>query len=88
VIPLHHIFGSDEQSARSTPIQSRTPAAYVAVSEADADKAGLDGSAKLTIDGLTLTLPVRRSALPAGVVGLPQGLVPFFNAGPAKLEKA
>ena len=86
LVPLHHIFGSDEQSARSAPIQARTPAAYVAVSAADAERLG--ANARITVAGQSFTLPVKRSALPAGVVGLPQGLVSFFNAGTAKLEKA
>lgn len=88
LVPLQHIFGSEEQSARCAPIQSRTPSAYVAVSDADAARAGLNGSARVTVDGQTLTLPVKRCDLPAGVVGLPQGLVPFFQGSRVKLEKA
>jgi NADH-quinone oxidoreductase subunit G len=82
-LPLHHIFGSEEQSARCAPIQARTPQAYIALNAADADSAGLGNAARVTLGGQTLTLPVRRSALPAGVAGLPQGLLPFFEAGTA-----
>jgi NADH-quinone oxidoreductase subunit G len=82
-LPLHHIFGSEEQSARCAPIQARTPSAYIALNAADADKAGLGNAARVTLGGQTLTLPVRRSALPAGIAGLPQGLLPYFEAGTA-----
>jgi NADH-quinone oxidoreductase subunit G len=81
VLPLHHIFGGDEQSARCAPIQARTPAAYVAVNVVDAERLGLNGRAQVVVDGETLSLPVLRSSVPAGTIGLPGGLagMPFLG---------
>jgi len=84
VVPLHHIFGSEEQSARSEVIRGRSPAAYVALSRADAERLGVSTSAKVSVDGTSATLPVRISdVLAAGSVGLPVGLpgVPFAVPG-------
>ena len=86
VLPMHQLFGSDELSVRCEPIQKRMGAAYVAVSEADAKAAGLNGTATVHVDGQTLTLPVKRGALPQGVIGLPVGLTPVLR-GTAKLGK-
>jgi NADH-quinone oxidoreductase subunit G len=73
VVPMHHIFGSEEQSARSAPIQKRMPAAYVAVNPEDAERLGLNGRASVSVGGATLSLEVRRSSLPPGTIGLPVG---------------
>lgn len=84
VVPLHHIFGSEEQSARSDVIRGRSPAAYVALSRADAERLGVNASATISVDGSSATLPVRISeVLAAGSVGLPMGLpgVPFAVPG-------
>jgi NADH-quinone oxidoreductase subunit G len=90
LVPLHHIFGSEEQSARCKPIAERTPAAYVAVNEEDAKRLGLNGKASVEIDGQKLTLPVKRTALASGVIGLPEGLsgVPFLSQPSGSLSKA
>ncbi|HWV14230.1 MAG TPA: NADH-quinone oxidoreductase subunit NuoG [Cellvibrio sp.] len=72
--PLYHIFGSDEQSARSEVVATRVPAAYVAVSAQDAKNLGLmEGqAAEVTIGEAYFALPVKVSAeLAAGVVGVP-----------------
>lgn len=84
VVPLHHIFGSEEQSARSEVILGRAPKAYVALSAADAQRLGLTVTARVTLAGASATLPVRISdSLRAGCVGLPAGLagVPFAAPG-------
>ncbi len=99
VLPLAHIFGSEELSARSSPLASLIPTAYLALNPADADALGAhEGSAhentalELTLLGRAVVrLPVRRRAdLPRGTVGLPLGVpgMPWFPAGAiAKLDK-
>ncbi len=65
------------------PIQKRGEPAFVAVNEADAAKAGLSSVAEVTIDGHSIQLPVKRTQVEAGTIGLPQGLegIPFLAAG-------
>src|SRR3990167_1969951 len=52
VVPLYHLFGSDETSALAAPIQERIVPAYVALAKAEADKLGVN-------DGALLSLQVR-----------------------------
>ena len=84
VVALHHIFGSDEQSARADVIRGRTPAAYVALNREDAARLGLQDRVRLNVGDSSTSLPLRISdALQPGLVGLPQGLagVPFAVPG-------
>ncbi|CEA05149.1 NADH dehydrogenase subunit G [Pseudomonas saudimassiliensis] len=77
VVPLYHLFGSEENSSRAEPIQQRMPHPYVALAEAEAERLGVVDGAMLTLTlaGQTLQLPVRISTdLALGVVGLPAGL--------------
>lgn len=72
--PLYHLYGSDEQSARSEVVATRVPAAYVAVSAADAKHLSLSEGQKVDViaDGAVFAAPVKISAdLAAGVVGVP-----------------
>ena len=89
VVPLAHIFGSDELSARAAPLASLMPAAYLALNPADADALGSGGlgenaTLEVTLTGAVVRLPVQRRAdLPRGIVGLPIGIpgMPWFAAG-------
>jgi NADH-quinone oxidoreductase subunit G len=86
VVPLTHIFGSDELSALAAPMASRIPAAYLALNPADADGLGAveNDSLDVTLAGNTVRLPLRRRPdLPLGTVGLPVGVprMPWFAAG-------
>lgn len=77
LLPLHHIFGSEELSARSGPVAERIPQPYVALHPEDAARLDLaDGAeAALTMDGRQYRLPVRRDeSLVAGAAGIPVGL--------------
>ncbi|NLG96005.1 MAG: NADH-quinone oxidoreductase subunit NuoG [Chloroflexi bacterium] len=79
VVPLYHVFGSEELSVYTPGIASLTPTPYLAINPEDA--AALRGGAipagqpeivTLTVGGATYNLPVSlRSDLPPGVVGLP-----------------
>ena len=79
IVPLYHIYGSDELSALSPPVAERAPAMlYVAVNAEDGEalQAMRDGdSVELTLNDQVLRLPIRlRPDLPKGTVGLPVGL--------------
>jgi len=77
VVPVHHLFGSEETSALAAPVQERTPPPYAALARAEAERLGLaEGSLLgLRIDGLELRLPLRLDdTLAAGLLALPAGL--------------
>jgi NADH-quinone oxidoreductase subunit G len=85
-LPLAHIFGSEELSARAAPLASLIPAAYVALHPADADllEANENSTLEVSLRGETVFLPLRhRSDLPRGTVGLAVGVPgsPWFASG-------
>ena len=87
-LPLAHIFGSEELSARAAPLAGLIPSAYVALHPADADALEADENSTLEVclSGESVVLPVRRrSDLPRGTVGLAAGVPgsPWFAAGAA-----
>lgn len=72
--PLYHLYGSDEQSARSEVVETRVPKAYVSVSVKDAQAQGLvEGqTAQVVVGSDAFTAPVKISAsLAEGVIGIP-----------------
>ena len=74
VLPIYHIFGSEELSAQSPAIAARTPQPYLALNPDDAAKLGLVEGETAVLDQ-TLSLPVKLlHSLPKGTVGLPIGL--------------
>ncbi|TRO45001.1 NADH-quinone oxidoreductase subunit NuoG [Pseudomonas sp. ALS1279] len=86
VAPLHHLFGSEENSARAKPIQERMPEPYVALAREEATRLGVNDGALLAlrINGQALRLPLQvRDDLAVGLVGLPVGLpgIPATVAG-------
>ncbi|MGA4321274.1 NADH-quinone oxidoreductase subunit NuoG [Ectopseudomonas hydrolytica] len=77
VAPLHHLFGSEENSARAEPIQQRMPEPYVALAREEAARLGVNDGALLAlrVNGRALRLPLKvRDDLAVGLVGLPVGL--------------
>jgi NADH-quinone oxidoreductase subunit G len=91
LLPLRHIFGSEEMSQRAEVIAGRAPKSYVALNAADAARLGLNDSVKVEAGGESWVLPVLRSeSLAAGLVGLPVGLpgIPFVPAGAVVSVKA
>lgn len=77
VVPLHHIFGSEELSALAPAIAERSTKPYIGFNEEEAIARGRkEGDlVDLTIDGQLYTLPVKIiSSLPKGVAGMPVGL--------------
>ncbi|WP_106476565.1 NADH-quinone oxidoreductase subunit NuoG [Phytohalomonas tamaricis] len=77
VVPLYHLFGSDEMSARAEPIRERMSATYVALSREDAQALGVEAGSSLqvSINDKMLELPLKVSAaMPRGTLGVPVGL--------------
>ena len=86
VVPMHHLFGSEENSSRAAPVQERIQPAYVALAKAEAERLGVNDGAliSLTVAGQALRLPVKVSEdLALGLVGLPVGFagIPAAIAG-------
>lgn len=79
VIPVWHIFGSEELSALSSGIAELAIKPFVALNAEDAERLQLkEGDpVSLTMDGLAEPLPVKVVAgLPRGVAALPAGITP------------
>lgn len=83
-VPLHHIYGSEELSARGEAVSQRVPRSYVMINHADAAKLGLkeNQETEFEIEKQKYRLPVLISqTLPEGMAGLPYGLpgLPFVE---------
>lgn len=77
ILPLHHIFGSEELSMRSSAVAQRAPRAYLALNEQDAAELGVAvaDQAEVALGSVSLRLPVQsRADLPRGIAGLPVGI--------------
>lgn len=77
IVPLYHIYGSEELSSRAVPVQKLIPEAYLAINALDANRLGLaDGmKASVKVGAELAELSVRVSAtLPVGVIGVPVGV--------------
>jgi len=94
MLPLYHIFGSDELSALSPGVAELTPKCYIALNPDDASKLNLlkESRAEVTISGEKITLPVKiRIDLPEGTAGIAAGLPdsPFIGSHSwIKIERA
>lgn len=82
MVPLYHIFGSEELSIISPGIAQRVPDPYVALNSTDAGELELrEGDLfRFTLGGQNYQLPVKlNDALTRGTAGLPKGLpgVPY-----------
>ena len=77
VLPLYHIFGSEELSALSPAVETRVPAPYIALNINDASKAGISKGESVTIqyNNQQLQFPVNlKTGIAEGIIGLPKGL--------------
>ena len=77
ILPVYHIFGSEELSGRSLAIRERAPKPYLAMGEEEAGKLLVDDgtTVEVTIHERKYKLPVQiRKGMPAGTAGLPVGL--------------
>ena len=77
VVPIYHIFGSEELSVHSPGIAGLCPAPYMALNPIDGrtDRSRDEQTMGISIAGREMRLPVRLDeSLPPGVAGLPAGL--------------
>ncbi|MCL5024061.1 MAG: NADH-quinone oxidoreductase subunit NuoG [Nitrospirae bacterium] len=77
IVPLYHIFGSEELSVLSPGIAGMAPHPYLALNPFDAEGLGMNAGdeGEVVISGNTYRLPITLMAsLPQGVAGLPSGL--------------
>ncbi|MDR0780601.1 MAG: molybdopterin-dependent oxidoreductase, partial [Pseudomonadales bacterium] len=89
VVPLYHLFGSEELTARSEAIQAKATSAYVALNPADAQHLFLGATDGVQVQNLQLqnngsSVPVLlRDSIAPGSVGISVGLkgLNFQNLG-------
>jgi len=78
VIPIEHIFGSEELSLQAPAIAKLAPEPYLALNAADAASlhmAGQTGEVEIELGGAKRRLPLKvLPHLPAGIAGIPAGL--------------
>lgn len=84
LVALHHIYGSEELSARAKAVSKRVPEHYVMVSTHDASELNLSPGAMLRfeVNRQIYQLPVTVSeSIPKGMAGMPYGLpgLPFID---------
>lgn len=78
IVPLYHLFGSDEMTAKAEPIKERIAKPYIALNNEDAVVLDLkqDDLIKLTINHKEMAVSVCLNAgLAKGAIGLPVGIV-------------
>ncbi|MGA8183824.1 MAG: molybdopterin-dependent oxidoreductase, partial [Terriglobia bacterium] len=84
LVPLYHVFGSEELSGQSPAVAQLAPKPYVALSAADAERLQVQEGAQVEVNlaGTAQKLPVVvQPDLPKGIAGIPAGLVPVEGAG-------
>jgi NADH-quinone oxidoreductase subunit G len=77
LVPLYHIFGSEELSRLGPGVGSLSPKPYVLMNENEATERGFTAGRDLRLEhqGRTFVLPLRTSAgLARGLAGVPAGL--------------
>lgn len=77
VVPLYHIYGSDELSAQSPAVKERIPESYIALNDQDAQNAGITEGTfiQIELNKKPQRVPVfLNKGIPQGVAGLPCGL--------------
>jgi NADH-quinone oxidoreductase subunit G len=97
LIPIFHIFGSEELSRLARAISQLVPRPYVALNPADAALIGANAGEEIKVTTARSSFDLEvlmRPDLPRGVAGLPAGLLPsqtgasspFARLMPAKIE--
>lgn len=80
IVPLYHVFGSEELSIHSPGVRQLSPSPYFALNEQDAKRLGVadQSTVEFVIGAVAYHASVRiRPDLPLGVVGIPAGIDPF-----------
>jgi NADH-quinone oxidoreductase subunit G len=83
LVPLWHVFGSDELSRSAPAVAQLSPGPYVALNARDAGRLQANGGDTLAVRfaGAVQRLPLCiRPELPDGVAGLPAGIPPIEGA--------
>ena len=93
IVPLYHLYGSDELSALAEPVQTRIEAPYAVLSPEDAHRLRIEepGLIRVNVDGETVRLAARISTtLAPGLLGLPRlpGIPAFQATSIATVEAA
>ena len=84
IVPVYHIFGSEELSAKSSSVAKRVTKPYLMINADDAAKLKIQENQEFdfNIEEQAYRLPVKISAvIPKGISGLPIGLpgLPFVD---------
>ena len=77
LVPLYHIFGSEELSLSAPAVAELAPKPYLALNQEDAKRLRVQAGEQITIklDGMAHSLPAQiKAELPIGIAGLPVGL--------------
>ena len=77
LVPLYHIFGSEELSLSASALAELAPKPYVAVNAEDAKRLHVEAGEQIAmkVDGAAYILPAKiKAELPPGIAGLPAGL--------------
>jgi NADH-quinone oxidoreductase subunit G len=85
ILPLYHIFGSEELSVLAPAIAERIPPPYLALNLEDAAKLEVESGdgIELTLAGKSYHLPAcYHNALPRGIAGIPFGLPALKGTAP------
>ena len=80
IVPLHHIFGSEELSRSAPAVMELAPQAYLALNPDDASQLQVQAGKEImtNLAGQHYRLPVKiRPELPNGVAGIPVGVPPL-----------
>jgi NADH-quinone oxidoreductase subunit G len=77
IVPLYHIFGSEELSVLSPGVLARSPKPYLALNPADAKTMGIAGGDEIEItvgDRTHRITATHMESLPEGTAGFPAGI--------------
>ena len=89
LVTLNDVFGSDELSSLSWPIQKRMSSPYAVLSKQDAEELDLQVGMGISVAGLEKSLEVCIDArLRPGLIGIPQGFIQGTEFLPLKVEIA
>ena len=83
IVPLYHLFGSEEMSSKAAPIQGRIVSPYIALNSTDIEQLGIkeDDTLTLTFNGQEHLLAIRSDiGLAKGQIGLPVGITNISSA--------
>lgn len=84
LVPLYHIFGSEELSVFAPAVAELVPKPYLVLNPEDANRLQVKSGEEIAVDlgGSVHRLPVRISPdIPKGIAGLPAGLPPVGEVG-------